>query len=230
MHFPGERPGAKGESIDMKTPIIACAVLALVALTITGYAEPKDGKKDGHKSGLVAHYFKDPTNWDGNWPDGVSVPKVNPVDWTFTQYAYSRVEPLVNHLFINEGWFTIRWVGYLDTAALRKTGKAPEDDTLVFSVWADDGCRLFIDGEELIDDWRACAEDSAGARRVAAPIKLSTGKHRIVIEYFQGQSLKKKDKDPIKIYWSSQTADIPRQVIPSAAFMHTEDDLKSLKR
>ncbi|HEY3324537.1 MAG TPA: PA14 domain-containing protein [Planctomycetota bacterium] len=67
---------------------------------------------NGMKAGLVAHYYKDPTEWGGNWKPNTE-PTVSAKDWTFRQYAYSRVEPLINHLFVKRGWFSIRWVGYL---------------------------------------------------------------------------------------------------------------------
>jgi hypothetical protein len=66
---------------------------------------------DSMQPGLVAHYFRDPIEWDGNWKPR-TVPTVSSKDWTFRQYEYSRTEP-VNHLFVRRGWFSVRWVGYL---------------------------------------------------------------------------------------------------------------------
>lgn len=184
-----------------------------------------DGADKVYMNGLVAHYFKDPTDWNGNWMDDVSVPDVFPSDWTFTDYAYSRVEPLVNHRFINEGWFSVRWVGYLDTSAARRATDG-EDAEYSFQILADDGCRLTVDGVVLIDDWRPCWEGSVWATRVSRSIKLSDGKHRIVVEYFQGQSLSHSDRDPIKLMWSSEERGIKKQsILPAAYFSHTAEDL-----
>lgn len=203
----------------MRYVMAACAV----ALAVTVFAD--DG---GHKdhTGLVAHYYKDHKNWNGHWPDSESVPDVDPRNWTFTKYKYSRVEPLVNHLFIRKGWFSVRWVGYLDTAP----GHSGKDDggehEYTFEIFADDGCRLFIDGKIIIDDWQACWEKTPQAVRKSVPVKLSSGKHRIVVEYFQGQSLKKWDRDPMKLYWSCVSRHIPRQIVPASHFSHTESDKK----
>jgi len=200
----------------MRKLVVVVMVLSVAALALGG-GPPE------FKSGLAAHYYKDPQYWGGNWPDGVSVPSVNPVDWTFTTYAYTRVEPLINHLFIRNGWFTIRWVGYIEVPPGHGNPNVPV--TVNFELWMDDGARLFIDGAGLVDDWRACWEKTPESHRKAT-VTLAPGKHRIVVEYFQGQSLQKDDHDPAKLYWSSDQIGIPHQVVPASHFFHTEDDLK----
>jgi hypothetical protein len=205
----------------MRYIVIAC----LIALGITAFGG--DAER-GSKTGLVAHYYKDHKYWKGHWPDTVSIPDVDPKHWTFTEYKYSRVEPLVNHLFARKGWFTVRWVGYLDTSprTVEKDGK----QEYKFEIFADDGCRLFIDGKMIIDDWKACWEKTPEAHRKSMSIKLLPGKHRIVVEYFQGQSLKSHDRDPMKLYWSCASRGIPKQIIPASHLSHTEEDKKSTSR
>ncbi|HPD14963.1 MAG TPA: PA14 domain-containing protein [Planctomycetota bacterium] len=196
------------------------AAVLMVGLASLARAE---GPRE-YKQGLVAHYYQDPQFWGGNWPDGVSVPKVNPADWTFTTYAYSRVEPLINHLFIRNGWFSIRWVGYINIEpGASGEHKASDPVNVGFELWADDGARLFIDGQKLIDDWRARWEKTPQSRRKAAAT-LTPGYHRIVIEYFQGQSLEKDDHDPAKLYW---TIGGRRQIVPASHLFHTDEDLET---
>ncbi len=194
-----------------------------------------DGASVAEKPGLVAHYYKDHKNWKGNWPDTESKPDVSPDGWTFTEYKYSRTEPLVNHLFSKRGWFSVRWKGYIDTAPgdRRESDKPGDSDEIheyKFEVFADDGCRVFIDGKPIISDWRARWEKSPEATRTSSVVKLKDGKHRIVIEYFQGQSLKSSDKDPMKLYWSSPSRGIPMQIIPASHFSHAEEDRKNISR
>ncbi len=216
-------------------------LLGLALLSICTYAG--DGKQ--YKSGLVAHYYMDPQNWGGKWPDDASVPNANPAEWTFKEYKYSRVEPVINHQFINKGWFSVRWVGYFDPAgretgelkkdAAAEDGKAgkkkkeptPSGGTYVFQILADDGCRLSIDGEVLIDDWKACDGASPDAIRKSKPVQLADGKHKIVVEYFQGQSLKQGDKDPIKLYWSTGKEKEKPQLVSASHFSHSSDDTKA---
>jgi hypothetical protein len=174
--------------------------------------------KQGRSSGLAAHYYRDPLNWGGNWPDTVGAPTVSPAKWTFSKYAYTRIESLVNHQFVKNGWFTVRWQGILDTHP-RTSGK-PGAAEYEFEFWADDGCRLFINGKKLIDSWIPCSEDSPQARR-KVKVVLEPGEHEIVVEYFQGQSLKGGDRDPAKLYWSCPARKIPRQIVPAAHFSHT---------
>lgn len=349
----------------MKTTIMTLAFL----LAIAGMVWSDQDKGSSDSAGLVAHYFKDVANWGGNWPDDVSVPKVNPNAWTFGEYRYSRVEPVINHLFVSNGWFSVRWTGYIDPADLADNGSpsqsvlgdininpnnsinneftlyfadgrfitradltadfagyegvavrvhlkpkgsgnqngltvngepymivnantydiesslmnvrlynAKKDDSMgqwriwisamdatitcseaprkarksatadaksaksgkkdqkpgdmeyVFQIWADDGCSLMIDNKTLIDGWKACWEQTPESLRTAAPIKLSPGKHKVVIEYFQGQSLKHNDRDPMKFYWSAPSAGIARQIVPPSCFTHDANNLKSSAR
>jgi len=181
---------------------------------------------DGYRSGLAAHYYRDPDQWDGQWAHDSSTPTGEPKDWTFSTYKYTRVEPLINHQFIKRGWFSVRWQGTLDTHPGHPKGQDDPDASVAytFSLWADDGCRLRIDGTTAIDDWRACAEDDPQAVR-KAEVKLKPGKHTIVVEYFQGQSLRKKDRDPIKLYWACPERKLPQQIVPASHFSHTRDDL-----
>ncbi len=169
-----------------------------------------------YKAGLAAHYYKDATNWNGLWPDDTDTPLADPVACTFTKFKYTQVEPLVNHLFVRSGWFSVRWVGYIDVP-----GKG--ENTFVFEVWADDGCRLQIDDDVLVNSWYACPEDIAAAHRTATAT-LTPGKHRIILEYFQGQSLPEGDSDPIKLYWSCAGLKIEKQIVPGANLCHKAED------
>lgn len=70
--------------------------------------------------------------------------------------------------------FCGRWTGSI---------QVPKSGRWTFFVTSDDGCRLFIDGKQIIDAWRdRAAEESAGAT------ELKAGKHDIRLEYFQGGS------------------------------------------
>jgi hypothetical protein len=180
------------------------------------------------RSGLVAHYFRDPDHWNGAWPRQDSSPNVSPAGFTFSTYAYSRVEPLINHHFINEGWFSVRWVGYVDFSATAKNKGTNGVAEVAFKIWADDGCRLYVDGVKLIDSWVACWEMSPESWRLSPTVSLTDGPHRIVVEYFQGQSLTAGDTDPIKLHWICPGRDVPKeQIIPAAYFSHTDDDMKN---
>jgi len=53
--------------------------------------------------------------------------------------------------------------------------------TLNLEMWCDDGCRLYIDGNLVIDAWRF-----QGPTRYTASATLSPGVHTAVIKYFEG--------------------------------------------
>lgn len=68
--------------------------------------------------------------------------------------------------------FSVRWTGTLaDLAA----------GSYTFSVAHDDGVRLLIDDQLVLDDWAAQATHTS-----SATVSLGAGNHRIVLEYFQG--------------------------------------------
>ena len=166
--------------------------------------------------GLAAHYYKDATNWNGLWPDDTDAPLADPRECTFTEFKYTRVEPVVNHLFVRSGWFSVRWVGYIDVPG-------DEANVFFFELWADDGCRLQIDDDVLVNSWYACPENIEAAHRTASAT-LTPGKHRIVIEYFQGQSLEQDDSDPAKLYWSCAKLNLEKEIVPEAKLSHKAED------
>jgi hypothetical protein len=191
------------------------------------YANDPDPEPEGAlKPGLAAHYYADPPYWGGNWPDAIGVPWVNAANWTRTRHVATRVESRINRVFKDTAWFTIRWKGILDTT---EDGRQA---TYVFTIWADDGCRLTIDGETVIDDWKPTSETSSASVRTR-PVTLEPGKHTIVVDYFQGQNIRAKegdkddavDPDPIKLYWECPELKIPRQIVPASRFLHSEEDL-----
>lgn len=68
--------------------------------------------------------------------------------------------------------FSARWTGFFEPA---------EEDDYKFSVSADDGVRLYVDDEIVIDDWKTHAETLD-----TKTIHLASGKsHKIRLEYFE---------------------------------------------
>lgn len=67
--------------------------------------------------------------------------------------------------------FSVRWTRTLSFAA----------GTYKFHALTDDGCRLFVDGTEIIDNWNRQA-----ATEKTATVTLTAGNHTVKLEYFEG--------------------------------------------
>ncbi|MEN4923053.1 PA14 domain-containing protein, partial [Achromobacter spanius] len=93
--------------------------------------------------------------------------------------------------------FSVRWTGWVLASA---------SGSHVFHVTADDGVRLWIDGELLIDQWReqSPTEYSASARLTAGR------KHDIRIDYYEAGG-----DATISLAWTAPGQ--PRQAIPAAS-------------
>jgi PKD repeat protein/uncharacterized protein YgiM (DUF1202 family) len=108
-------------------------------------------------------------------------------DWKAEYYNNRKLEgnPVLvrNETQIDHNWgsgspaagvsgdnFSARWTGKVDF----KRG------TYVFSVWVDDGVRLWIDDALVIDSWR-----DGRSRLIQAERQLGSGKHRVKVEYYE---------------------------------------------
>lgn len=67
--------------------------------------------------------------------------------------------------------YTVRW----DTCL-----EVPTDDTIELRIGSDDGSRVFVDGEQVLDNWR----DQAGNWK-AYQARLAEGVHHVRVEYYE---------------------------------------------
>jgi hypothetical protein len=77
--------------------------------------------------------------------------------------------------------FSVRWSGqrYFPAGAYR------------FGLFADDGVRLWVDGELLVDEWHD------GRSEHYAPVTyLSSGEHEVIVEYYENQN-----EAEIRFWW-----------------------------
>ena len=97
--------------------------------------------------------------------------------------------------------FSVRWTGLINIT---------NPGSYVFSTVADDGTRLTIDGIAAIDDWNTHPATTISS----APISMTSGLHRITLEYFDQASFAS-----IQLRWACAACSpvIPDQVIPSSA-------------
>jgi hypothetical protein len=172
----------------MKHETAAATWIVIMACTILSatHGQEKAAQADP-RPGLVAHYFEDPRNWDGAWPDQISVPRANPLDWTFSAYRYSRVEPVVNHLFIRRGWFSVRWTGLLDTAApAPRSCNAVEGEIEINPANSDlnEFCLVTADGAALTRDSLVAGFEgySGQARAARFRPKGNANENRLVLD------------------------------------------------
>ncbi len=99
---------------------------------------------------------------------------------------------------INVDNFSARWSGEIEIDIT---------DTYTFNIAANNGFRLWLDGELIIDYWDNGTTDS----RESEPIDLVAGDlHSIQMEYFEGL-----DTALAQLFWESTKR--PQQIIPSGA-------------
>ena len=127
----------------------------------------------------------------------------------FGSLKFTRIDPQVNFSWgngspssaITTDSFAVRWTGQVETRF---------DDTYTFSMEADDGVRLWIDGALVLDSWK-----TQWVQIDAAPITLTAGKHDIQLDYYEGAQ-----GAVAKLYWRSTQAST-RELIPQAQLYST---------
>jgi len=121
--------------------------------------------------------------------------------------ALTRIDPQINFYWnpgpnpppgINEDGFSVRWTGELE---------AVFSEPVTFITGSDDGVRLYLNGELIIDDWT----DHDRTEDRSDPIELVAGQtYSIVLEGYENTG-----EAEWQLYWQSPS--IPRQLIPQAA-------------
>ena len=161
-----------------------CRRLALAALTlVSGLALAPAARADGPRSGLKAEYF-DYVDLTGRLAERI--------DQT-VDFDWGDAEPVPG---VGDT-FSVRWSGIVTPAYTER---------YTFVTRADDGVRLWIDGQLVIDDWQM---HSAAER--SGQIELAAGKaYDLKLEYFDGLRIAK-----IRLEWKS--ASQARQVVPASA-------------
>ena len=104
--------------------------------------------------------------------------------------------------------FSVRWTGKLT---------APHDDEFTIFTRSDDGVRLWLDGKQVIDDWRGHPPEHNEAK-----IKLAKGQSvEIKLEYFQGGG-----GGMVELGWEGPKT--PKGIIPTSC-LHTPDGVPGLQ-
>lgn len=137
--------------------------------------------------GLLGSYYSTP-NFSG--------PAVNRVDREINFY-WLTASPIPGS--IPTDGFSVRWTGKVTP---RFT------DVYTFYVMSDDGARLWVDGQLLVDDLR-----SRGTQELSGTIALVAGRPvTIRLDYFDDTS-----EATARLLWSSLTSNVQKQVIPVGA-------------
>jgi PKD repeat protein len=105
-----------------------------------------------------------------------------------------------------------------DNFSARWTRKADfKDGIYVFSIWVDDGARLWIDDSLVIDGWR-----DGSVRLLQAERQLSRGTHRVRVEYYERGGTAQ-----IAVNWSRKQEPVnqPPQAVPGGPYTADEGSL-----
>lgn len=176
--------------------IAAPVVLALAtgALALAGPAvadpEPPPPSSSG-PHGLRGEYF------------AMSAPGA----WDFAELGGTRLESRVEFADLNPTFAEL--VGRTTHTTARWTGQleAPADDDYTFHVVGDNGFRLWVGGDLVVDHWEADWDNE----QVSAPVALTAGPHDFRMELLQEDG-----GSNLFLRWSSST--IERSIVPDEAF------------
>lgn len=152
-------------------------------------ADPAQAQPPGTQQGLTATYYD---NLDFTGP---SITRIDPAinfNWGYGSPAPS----------IAPDTFSVRWTGQLT---------APETGAYTFHLTADDGVRLWIDGQLLVNHWA----DSPGQTRTASLTLHANQSYDLELEYYENKVGAK-----IHLAWATPTR--AAHVIPATALTPTQ--------
>lgn len=141
------------------------------------------------EQGLRGEFYKDVRDDYGAWGSDDSYP----------QPYWIGISSNIDFVFNDEvdQYFSARWQGYLYVPQ-EKAG------SIVFKTVTDDGAKLYLDGELVIDFWRLQAHQTIGTENDECTheteAELDEGYHSIKFEYFEWDG-GEDDPDPCKLYW-----------------------------
>jgi len=127
----------------------------------------------------------------------------------FDDFKHRRIDAVVDfdwgnrppHRDVRANNFSVRWEGFV---VIPKSGR------YTFIVNSDDGCRMWLNGQELFNDWVG-----RGAQDSSKQLTLKKGMYPIKIEYFEAGGAAS-----AKLIWN---VDGNRQVIPADYLCHSAD-------
>ncbi|TNE59065.1 MAG: signaling protein [Bacteroidetes bacterium] len=109
----------------------------------------------------------------------------------FERKVLTRTDPQINFFWMDEPpapeldphVYSIRWTGFIET---------PESGTYLFRAYVDDGIRVYVNGQRIIDAW-----DLHDTGRFMGEIYLKAGKrYSLKVEYFNAMF-----EGEIKLHW-----------------------------
>lgn len=138
--------------------------------------------------GLFAEYFNTDTN---NPPTVATAPAVNRID-AQVNFNWVALAPVPE---VTANYFMVRWSGWV----------TPEfAEAYTFYVFSDDGCRLWVNGELIINSWVTSTFERTGIVTLAAGVPAE-----IVLEYYE-----RTGNARAELSWSSPSC--PKEIIPAA--------------
>lgn len=151
---------------------------------------PQASALSQRRSGLVCRYFEDP---DLRWSQ---IPDLD----TLTPKSETIVAQIGTDPAQREQYLAMSFAGFI---------KVPMDGIYTFYLSSNDGSKLFVDGELVIDH-----DFSHGMAEKAGQIALSAGVFPLRIEYFQGDGT-------MGLEWRWQRPDgTKKEIVPSSALGH----------
>ncbi|MGA5344382.1 LamG-like jellyroll fold domain-containing protein [Streptomyces griseoincarnatus] len=131
----------------------------------------------------------------------------------FAEFGAAQLEPQINFAGLTSTFGEL--TGRTEHTTARWTGQieVPETDDYTFHAIGDNGFRLYIDGEPVIDHW----EPDWDREQTSAPVKLTAGRtYDFRLEMFQ-------DLGGSNMYLRWSTPTLPKQLVPMTAFTPPAD-------
>ncbi|MCK6474127.1 MAG: NPCBM/NEW2 domain-containing protein [Planctomycetes bacterium] len=162
-----------------------------IAATLKARAREIDKALNPYMPGLKGEYFKN----NALKPEEMLKERIDAT----IDFRWNNAAPMAG---VPEN-FAARWTGFL---------KVPKKGTYTLAASVDDGTRLYVAGNKVIDRWTSSPE-----KKHEAAVDLDEGYHALKIEYFDGNSTA-----VCVLSWSLKDG-FEEQVVPPEALWHRDE-------